>query len=195
MMKKTVSLEMNPVQIVIDAPKGASEKEILKLAEAEAIKQLQAKLPAYKFSITNGTSMSLEDCEPGRIVRFNEGVGYIFEVKSNRKFQVSIALSGGRKVNVKPVGIEAVDDESLLGTVWNERPDFMKEMGEWAMGDNAYIPVGKEVKKIVIGKVTKSLIHAYELSTEYKGKYYPLKPTHFHFLCDTEEKAKAFLSK
>lgn len=41
---------MKPLQVVVDAPKGASDKEILKLAEAEAIKHLQSKFPTYTFS-------------------------------------------------------------------------------------------------------------------------------------------------
>lgn len=191
-MNKTVSFELNPVQVVIDVPAGASEKEILKLAEEEAVKQIRLKLPNYKYAITDGKSMSLQECEAGRLINYNGELGYIFEVKS-RKFPLSIALAHGRKLQVKPVAIEPVEDDKLIGTVWNERPSFMKEMKEWAPGDNAYIPVGKDVRKVILSKVTSTQIHAHVLSTCLSGKYMPLKPAHFHLLCDSEEQAKAFI--
>jgi hypothetical protein len=115
-MNKTVSFELNPVQVVIDVPAGASDKEILKLAEEEAAKQIRLKFPNYKYAISEGKSMNLQDCEAGRMVRYNGELGYIFEVKS-RKFPLSIALANGRKLQVKPLAIEPVEDEKSLGTV------------------------------------------------------------------------------
>jgi hypothetical protein len=191
-MNKTVSFELNPVQVVIDVPAGASDKDILKLAEAEAAKQISLKFPSYRYSINEGKSMTLQECESGRMISYNGELGYIFEVKS-RKFPLSIALANGRKLQVKPVVLEPLEDESLLGTVWNERPNFMKEIKEWGAGDNAYLPVGKEVRKVILSKVTSTQIHAHELSTSVTGKYMPLKSAHFHLLCDTEEQAKAFI--
>jgi hypothetical protein len=56
-MEKTVSLEMKSLQVVVNAPEGVSDKEILKLAEVEAIKQLQSKFPAYSYLISSGGSV------------------------------------------------------------------------------------------------------------------------------------------
>lgn len=195
MKKKTVSLEMNPLQVIVNVPDNASDEEILKVAEGEVINRLNSDFPKYKYLIADKASIGLEECCPGRMVHYDGKIGYIYEVKTFRKFPISIAFSGGEKLQVKPIGLEAVNDESLLGTVWNERPEFMKEINEWSAGDNAYIPVKSEVKKVVISKTSKTQINASELSTEFIGKYFPLKPSHFHLLFDSEEKAKEFLKK
>ncbi|RTR26565.1 hypothetical protein EKG37_21070 [Robertmurraya yapensis] len=195
LMKKTVRLELMPIQVTVFTPIGASDQETLKLAEPQVIAQMQEKFPRYRYSITDGLTLSQEDCEPGRMIRYNGELGYIFEVKLSRKHPVSIALSDGRKLNIVPIGLEAVVDESLIGTVWNERPAVMKEMKEWSVGDNAYLPVGDKVKKVIIGKSTSASKHVFELSVTKQVKYYNLKANRFHLLCDTEEEARALLSK
>ncbi|QOK30069.1 hypothetical protein IIE26_27255 (plasmid) [Cytobacillus oceanisediminis] len=195
MTKKTVSLEMKPLQVVVSVPEGATDKDILELAKEEAVTQLKTKFPAVTYLITAGTTLSLEECVPGRVIRYKEEIGGIFEVKANRKFPVSIFLSGGRKLNIKPVGLEAVNNESLIGSVNNERLEYMKEANEWTIGDTAYIPVGDKVKRVVISKVTKSQINASELSIEGQRKYFTLKANQYRLLCDTENEAKSFLRK
>lgn len=193
MNQKTVSIELQPVKVVVNPKKGSSDKEILKLAEAQFIAQLKEHFPFYKYQLLDATSMSLEECEVGRIVRCKGELGYIFEIKPTRKFPVSLILSGARRIKAIPEALEAVEEESLLGTVWNERPDFMKEMGEWSPGHNAYIPFDKEIRKVIVEKVTKTQIIVYQLRTEVTKKYTPLKASQFALLCDTEEQAIKFI--
>ncbi|MEQ2527608.1 hypothetical protein WMO40_12930 [Bacillaceae bacterium CLA-AA-H227] len=195
MVKKTVRLELMPIQITVITSIGASDKETLKLAEPQVIAQMEEKFPRYRYSITDGLTLSQEECEPGRMIRYKGELGYIYEVKLSRKHPVSIALSDGRKLHIVPIGLEAVDDESLIGTVWNERPALMKEMKEWSIGDNAYLPVGDTVRKVIIGKSTSTTKRVFELSITKLDKYHNLKANQFHLLCDTEEEARALLSK
>ena len=45
LMKKTVRLELMPIQVTVFTPIGASDQETLKLAEPQVIAQMQEKFP------------------------------------------------------------------------------------------------------------------------------------------------------
>ncbi len=193
--KKKVTLQLQPIELTVEVPEGATEKEILKIADTELAVSVQKKTPTYKYIITEGNTLSLEGCSPGRVIRYKDEIGYIFEVKHNRKLPVSIVLSGRRLLNVLPIILESVEDESLVGSVWNERYDIFKKENVWSVGDTAFLPVGERIEKVILSKVTKSQILAHPLSTQSQTKYFPIKSSQIQFLSDTEEEAKKFLKK
>lgn len=186
----TVSLELQTLQVNLNVSSNLSEKEILKMAEANVIEQLQSKFTPYKYSIN---SLKLEDCEPGRMIKYNGEFGYVFNVNPSRKFPVSIILSGGRAFQVKPIVLEVVEDESLLGSIWNSKSN--PEPNAWSAGENAFLPTSIGIKKVIVTKVTKTQIHLYELSTQVKNVFFPIKQDSFQLISERESRSQSFIKR
>lgn len=186
----TVSLELQTLQ---DVSSNLSEKEILKMAEANVIEQLQSKFTPYKYSIKDGISLKFEDCEPGRMIKYNGEFGYVFNVNPSRKFPVSIILSGGRAFQVKPIVLEVVEDESLLGSIWNSKSN--PEPNAWSAGENAFLPTSIGIKKVIVTMVTKTQIHLYELSTQVKNVFFPIKQDSFQLISERESRSQSFIKR
>lgn len=184
---KTVTFDLSQFSVTVKNKEGMSVQQILELAEKEAVKQLSNKFPHYRYGITDGESLILEDLKIGRPIRTKESkqLGLIHAIKPGTKYPIHVVLQNGQLMKYTVGALEKVNKRTSIDKLITGRPEWRKEMGnDWSERDTGYLKNNCELVPVVFGSCSRGTYKAIIVSHEADGSFYNLKANHLSKMSD-----------
>ncbi|MEK3992743.1 hypothetical protein [Robertmurraya sp. FSL R5-0851] len=194
-MKKTLTFNLAPISVEIDAPEGMSEKELRELGEKEMIKQFAKKYKINSWSLSEGSILASEDIHIGRPVKLksNGKLGIIYDLKPTTKFPIRVLTEGNIDMQCTQAGVEKVSKRTNIDKLITGRQEFEKNLG-WLSPRSGYFVNGKEIIPVIIVPKGKSA-KAYIVGHEANGGHYTLSSMQLNRVFDTKTEAEEYVAK
>lgn len=191
---KSVLLSLKPITVKVSCTSDLSDEKVLELAKKEALKSLKESFPALTYLISDSDTLTLEDIGVGQVVKYDNTYGIVTKIKSKNKYPVTVRLENGNLINVVPVALKPVNDESIIEYLVTGRPDYAKELG-WLESSTAYLVNQNKVIPVVVSEERKSGLHVYPVTLKKSISYFPIAKHHEKLLFDTKTEALKYIKK
>lgn len=163
-MEKLVTFYLEPISVRLNVKGKISNEELLLRAKEKFVQEItnQGGPRSFKYSVSDGDTLSREELQVGKVVKTSEGIGVIFKVN---KTTASVNVVGyPEHLRFGFAGLKKAPSDSYNNSTWEQDYKSSKFKDKYYLvGDTGYLVLDGKIIPTIIVSVPRTSNGKYKL--------------------------------